>query len=212
MRELTTTSYALLSLLAVQPFTTYELAQQMERSLADFWPRAPSVLYREAKNLTAHGLAETERIHTGRRAGTRYTITPEGRTALRRWLDEPGAGPQLHFEALVQVAFADHGHMDQLRRTLRAIHDHADAERDRTQARGTEYLETGGPFPDRLPVIALVAKLVIEHAALVARWARWAEDLVDTWPGLTTEEGAAPPADAFLATWNATDEQASLHH
>ncbi len=202
MRELSTTSYALLALLGVQSFTTYELAQQMERSLADYWPRAQSVLYAEAKNLTAHGLATTERVHTGQRVGTRYSITEQGRAALRRWLDEPGAGPQLQFEALVQVAFADHGTIEQLTRTLQAIQRDAEANRDRTEARGREYLRDGGPFPDRLPVIALVAKLIIEQTALVARWAEWAEELVATWPALTTAGGATPPDDAFEATWN----------
>ena len=122
MRELSTTSYALLALLGVQPFTAYELAQQMERSLADFWPRAQSVLYNEAKNLTAHGLATSERVHTGQRASTRYTITDQGRVALQQWLDTPASGPQLQFEALVQVAFADHGSREQLVRTLDAHH------------------------------------------------------------------------------------------
>ena len=35
---LTTTSYAILGLLAVKPWTTYELAQQMRRALGQFWP------------------------------------------------------------------------------------------------------------------------------------------------------------------------------
>ena len=38
--ELTSTSYALLGLLAVKPWTTYELAQQMDRTMSRFWPRA----------------------------------------------------------------------------------------------------------------------------------------------------------------------------
>ena len=202
MRELSTTSYALLALLGVQPFTAYELAQQMERSLADFWPRAQSVLYNEAKNLTAHGLATSERVHTGQRASTRYTITDQGRVALQQWLDTPASGPQLQFEALVQVAFADHGSREQLVRTLDAIHKDAEANRARTEARGHEYVRDGGPFPDRLPIIALVAKLIIEHAALIARWAEWAEELVVTWPSLDASGGAEPPDDAFRVTWN----------
>ena len=46
---LTTTSYAILGLLAVKPWTTYELAQQMRRALGQFWPRAESKLYEEPK-------------------------------------------------------------------------------------------------------------------------------------------------------------------
>ncbi len=36
----TTTSHALLGLLAVRDWTTYELAKQVKRSLSWFWPRA----------------------------------------------------------------------------------------------------------------------------------------------------------------------------
>ncbi len=172
----------------------------MERSLADFWPRAQSVLYQEVKNLTAHGLKTSERVHTGQRASTRYTITDHGRTALRQWLDTPAAGPQLQFEALVQVAFAEHGTPEQLTRTLDAIRKDAEANRARTEARGHEYLRDGGPFPDRLLIIALAAKLIIEHTALIARWAEWAEDLVTSWPSLTATDGAEPPGDAFRVT------------
>jgi PadR family transcriptional regulator AphA len=206
VRDLNSTSYALLSLLAVQPFSTYELAQQMERSLDDFWRRAQSVLYDEPKNLVAHGLATSGRTYTGRRPTTTYRITPKGRRALRRWLDQPATGVRLEFEALLPVAFADHGSPDQLRQRLRAIRDDAERNRQRTRQRGEEYLHTGGPFPDRLPVIALVAKFLIEHAALVARWAAWAEDVVADWPGSTIADGAKVPTDAFQATWNGTDQ------
>ena len=44
MSEPTTTSYAVLALLAVQPMTTYELAKNMERSLRDVWPRLTGLL------------------------------------------------------------------------------------------------------------------------------------------------------------------------
>jgi hypothetical protein len=114
----------------------------------------------------------------------------------------PRGGPQLQFEALVQVAFADHGTPEQLIRTLDAVRRDAEANRARTEARGHEYLRDGGPFPDRLPIIALVAKLIIEQAALVARWAEWADELVNTWSSLDAAGGAEAPADAFRVTWN----------
>ena len=38
--ELTTTSYAILGLLAIRPWSTYELARQMQRDLRFVWPRA----------------------------------------------------------------------------------------------------------------------------------------------------------------------------
>ena len=56
-RELTTTSYAILGLLAVRPWSTYELAAQMRRNLHYFWPRAESNVYAEPKRLVAGGFA-----------------------------------------------------------------------------------------------------------------------------------------------------------
>ena len=41
----TTTSHAILCLLAVRDWTAYELAQQMDRSVGNMWPRAASVVY-----------------------------------------------------------------------------------------------------------------------------------------------------------------------
>lgn len=59
-RPLTTTSFAILGLLAIQPWSTYELAQLMRRSLQFVWPRAESNLYAEPKRLVDAGLATAE--------------------------------------------------------------------------------------------------------------------------------------------------------
>ena len=67
---LTPTSYSILGLLALKPWTTYELAQQMERALGQFWPRAESRLYEEPKKLVAHGLARASSEMVGKRPRT----------------------------------------------------------------------------------------------------------------------------------------------
>jgi PadR family transcriptional regulator, regulatory protein AphA len=171
-RDLNTTSFALLALLAIRPWTTYELATQMDRSLRWFWPRAASVLYTEPKKLVRLGLATATREFTGRRPRTVYAITDTGRQALGRWLDQPGGGPILEFEALTQIAFADLGTRDQLLRTIGTVRADAVTRHDEALARIREYAETGGPFPERLPVIALVARLLLEYTELLARWRR----------------------------------------
>src|SRR5689334_12969450 len=118
---LTTTSYAILGLLAIKPWTTYELAQQMGRALGQFWPRAESKLYEEPKKLVAHGLARAAKETVGKRARTVYSITPKGRRALAAWVPSPGAGPALEFEALVKVFFAEHGTKDDLLATIGSV-------------------------------------------------------------------------------------------
>jgi len=117
---LTTTSYAVLGLLAVRPWSSYELTQQMDRSLGRVWPRAVSKLYEEPKKLTARGLARSAVQQNGQRTRTVYTITAEGRRALAEWLGQPGEGPALEFEQLLKVFFADNGTTADLLATLAA--------------------------------------------------------------------------------------------
>src|SRR5215469_8270629 len=115
---LTTTSYAVLGLLAIKPWSSYELTQQMDRSLGRVWPRAVSKLYEEPKKLALHGLATAATERNGGRTRTIYSITDEGRQALRTWLADPAAGPVLESEQLLKVFFADHGSTKDLLTTL----------------------------------------------------------------------------------------------
>lgn len=200
-QRLTTTSYALLALLAVRSWTTYELAQQMERSMRWYWPRAASVVYEEPKRLVERGLATARQEYTGRRPRTVYAITEAGRAALRRWFDEPAAGPVMEFEGLLKVAFSSLGERSQLLATLRAIVEDAERRHQMALAQAADYRDTGGPYPDRLPVIALSAKLLLEQTELVLRWARWAEQEVQSWSGVTPQTGASVPGDAFFLGW-----------
>src|SRR3954465_3903902 len=107
-----TTAYAILGLLALQPWSTYELAQQVRRSLNWFWPRAERKLYDEPKRLVDQGLATAVQEPTGKRPRTVYEITAEGRDALRAWLAQPPEPPSLEFEGMVKVFFADSGSLD----------------------------------------------------------------------------------------------------
>lgn len=197
MRALSSTSYAILGLLAVRSWSAYELAKQMDRTFRWYWPRAESVLYEETKNLVAHGLATAAKHTAGRRSRTVYTITERGRQALAGWLGQPGAGPVLNFEALIQVAFADQGTKEQLLATLRSVRRGAEALRREALARCREYDETGGPSPERLHVIALVARFLLDYTDLTASWAAWAEEQVDQWDDVTSVDRAAVPPDAF---------------
>ncbi|MDP8976471.1 MAG: PadR family transcriptional regulator [Actinomycetota bacterium] len=204
MKELTTTSYAILGLLAVQPWTTYELARQMEVSLHNFWPRAERKLYEEPKKLVDHGFAEVAREMVGRRPRSLYRITAEGRRALRQWLGEPGAMPVLEFEALVKVFFAEQGTRGQLLATLQHIQEGAE-HRQRIDARwAAYYLATGGGFPHRAQVVTLVGKLQAELNNTLAAWARWAHDTVTGWPDDISQ--APVPLDVLREIATAADD------
>src|SRR5919205_2845153 len=100
-RVRTTTSYAVLGLLSVRSWTTYELAKQVRRSLNWFWPRAERRIYEEPKSLVADGLATAAKEFTGARPRTVYGITPAGRNVLSGWLDEPSAPLTTESEAML---------------------------------------------------------------------------------------------------------------
>lgn len=88
----TTTSYALLGILATGPMSAYELAKSMRFSGTRYlWPRTESRIYLEPRNLVNAGLATVSVEHIGRRARSVYKITNEGRRALTAWLDSAGA-------------------------------------------------------------------------------------------------------------------------
>jgi DNA-binding PadR family transcriptional regulator len=193
--KLTTSSYAILGLLALRPWTTYELAKQMAVSLRNFWPRAESKLYEEPKKLVAHGLATVRRDAVGRRPRSIYDITPAGRKALRAWLDEPGAAASLEFEALVKVFFAEQGSKAQLVEHLRGIAEEQRARVETDAAWARRYLEGGAAFPERLAVLSVVGRLQADFNETVLRWAEWALDAVDGWPD---DLRSAPPAPRAL--------------
>lgn len=179
---LTTTSYAILSLLALRPWSTYELTRQMDRSVGRMWPRAQSKLYEEPKKLVAHGLAAPTTERTGKRVRTVYTITEAGRAALARWHAEPGAGPVLEFEQLLKVAFAEHGTRDDALATLAAAEAWARERNAENLAAARAYEAGAGPFPERAAQTMLVGRFLTDYYRLVAEWAQWAGGVVDGWP------------------------------
>ncbi|HET6358024.1 PadR family transcriptional regulator [Streptomyces sp.] len=189
---LTTTSYAILGLLAVRPWSTYELARQMDRSLGRIWPRAQSKLYEEPKKLVHRGLAEATKEGVGRRPRTVYTITAEGRRALARWLREPGTGPVLECEQLLKVFFADSGTSADTLATLRAARAWAEERNQENLAAARAYLAGQAPFQERAAQTVLVGRFLTDYYRLVATWAEWATEIIQQWPDHPADAAADP--------------------
>jgi PadR family transcriptional regulator, regulatory protein AphA len=196
-RPLTTTSFAILGLLSVRPWPAYELTSQMKRGMRYTWPRAETRLYQEPKNLAAHGLATASTEVNGRRNRTVYTITPNGRNALARWLEAESAPPQMETEAVLRATFADAGSKDALLAALRSLRAHGGTLRRQLGDQAADYLSTGGPFPERLHLIALVGKFFSDYAELLEGWATWAEDTVADWPATGPASAVPIPTEVF---------------
>jgi DNA-binding PadR family transcriptional regulator len=140
--KLTTTSYALLGLLNLQPFSAYELTKYMKRSaLAQLWPRTETSLYKEPKVLEAHGFATADIASTGARARTVYSITPAGRRAFRKWLREPGGALVFECEAAMKAFFGDATDVKALRAQLEVLAAHPES--STAAARGPVGLPRG---------------------------------------------------------------------
>jgi DNA-binding PadR family transcriptional regulator len=90
--SLSTTSYALLSLLVIDPgseegLTGYELKQRADRTLRFYWVSpAMSQIYTELERLLLHDYVRADEETTGKRTSKHFWITPAGREALRTWL------------------------------------------------------------------------------------------------------------------------------
>ena len=180
--ELNTTSFAMLGMLAIRPWSTYELAKHVDHSLRPLWPRARSNLFNEPKKLVVHGLAAATEETVGRRPRTVYKITPSGRRALRQWLGTPGEGPVLEFEQLLKVFFADQGTKADALNAVATIKQWA---RDRNAENITvarNYVAGTGPFPERAAVLSVVGRFLTDFADMVNEWADRATTTIDSWP------------------------------
>jgi DNA-binding PadR family transcriptional regulator len=189
-RALTTTSFAVLGLLAVRDHASYELTQQARLSLRYMWPRAESNLYAEAKRLVAAGLATSRQEWTGARRRTICSITEAGQKALNQWLAQPSAGQRYESEAVLKVFFAENGTLDDLRSSIRALHDQALATIEYFGQIADRYAREEGIYPQRFALTAMVARLLGEQQAATARWAAWAEEVVSRWESPSAETAA----------------------
>ena len=187
-RPLTTTSFAILGLLAIQPWSTYELAQLMRRSLHFIWPRAESNLYAEPKRLVDAGLATAEVVWNGDRKRTVYSITPEGSAALRDWLGQDPPSQRLESEPALRLLYGNLGSREDLLAAVARIA--ADAQEAITHFcdLGEEYARGDGRFPERIHVNALLLTLMVEQARASVRWASWAAEEVERWADTTTPD------------------------
>ncbi len=196
MSELKTTSYALLGQLALRPWSTYEIAKNIGRTLHWFWPQAESAIYAEIKRLAASGLAKA-RSSPGKRGRpqTIYSITAAGRRALASWLGTPPQSFAFHFEALLRVHLSPWGRKDDLLRALDSAK--ADAEGLLRQATviGTEFVERRHQFQEQVHVRAILFDYLWSFGLTMYVWADRSRRRVEEWADL-----AGRPALAREAT------------
>jgi DNA-binding PadR family transcriptional regulator len=170
-------------LLNIKPWSGYELTQQAQRSLRYAWPNSESHLYAEPKRLVRLGYARVSEAPAGPvRTRQVYRITPAGRRALKLWLDSEPAPPQLEFEALLRLFYADATDKQGIVATLA----HAQEDLQQRYAEGMvlaqAWLDGDAPFPERLHISALVAAFTRDLLSLMIHWSEFAQDEIKRWP------------------------------
>jgi len=133
-------------MLATRPWTGYELAQQVRRSMRFIWPVSEGHLYREQKKLVSLGWATVTDIEAGRRTRKRYEITEAGRYALAEWLRSEPEEPHLQIEGLLRTLYADHAGSDELVTALITTAEQAATMVADLGEFAREYLADGGPL------------------------------------------------------------------
>jgi PadR family transcriptional regulator, regulatory protein AphA len=205
--DLTATSYALLGQLALRPWSVYDMTRNVRRTLHWFWPRAESVLYAEVKRLAQGGLA-TSREEPGDRGRPRavYSITEDGRRALRTWLRTDPQGFSLHSESLLRVHLAPFGSKEELIAALETAR--VDAERLLRQAVviGAEFVEGRHQFQNQVHVRAILFDYLWSFGLGMHMWAERSIAEVRAWSSIEGSDAArrrgAEAIRQRLAEWS----------
>ena len=150
--------------------TGYELAKTFDASIGFFWKADHQQIYRELSRLRDKGHVQgREVVQSGKPNKLVYTLTPEGRAALKHWAARPSVPPSIKDDLLVRLYALDGVDIEALRTDLMARLEH---HRDRF----TRYERLlNKRFPDGIAPPADVGKLLglrigMSHERAVAEW------------------------------------------
>jgi PadR family transcriptional regulator AphA len=103
---MSTTPYAILGLLSIEPMSGYDIRRNLEESLSYFWSESYGQIYPALKRLEAARLiAPVKRAAPEARRRRLYALTPQGRARLRAWLAEPPKPQPPRNEFLLKIFF-----------------------------------------------------------------------------------------------------------
>jgi DNA-binding PadR family transcriptional regulator len=99
--------------------TGYELAKTFDSSIGFFWKADHQQIYRELSKLRDRGYIQgREVVQSGKPNKLIYTLTPEGRTALRHWAARPSTPPSIKDDLLVRLHALDSIDIEPMRTDL----------------------------------------------------------------------------------------------
>lgn len=148
--ELTGVSYAVLGLVGEHGEGPHDLVRMMRRG-GIYYAVSPSQLYAEPKRLARLGYL-TVREEPGQTKPRKvYSLTDQGRDAVRAWMSQPAAFPRLQNEAAVRVLCADLASPELVLESLRGMRP----EIERVLADVAVMEERAEGLPHRRPALQL---------------------------------------------------------
>jgi DNA-binding PadR family transcriptional regulator len=183
---------AILACLTERPMTGYELAKTFDSSIGFFWKADHQQIYRELSKLRDRGhIRGREVVQSGKPNKLVYTLTSEGRAALKHWAARPSSPPSIKDDLLIRLYALDSVDIEPLRTDLMARLEH---HRDRF-LRYERILNKR--FPDGTASPADTGKLLGLRAGL--RYERniseWCEEAIDALSAIARGTNVLPLED-----------------
>jgi len=191
MARASSSSFALLGLLTIEPMSGYDLGHVVRASVGHIWSESYGQIYPNLKRLAADGLVDSKtEKHKGRPDRRIYSITKKGREQLARWLAVPPQPEVPRNEMLLKLFFGAQvspqvliGNVERMVASHRALLE----EFQRTQH---EEIDRNRQYPDA-PFWKMAARFgEIEMEAHLA----WAEETLHELHKIAARQKQATPA------------------
>jgi DNA-binding PadR family transcriptional regulator len=188
---------AILACLTERPMTGYELAKSFDASIGFFWKADHQQIYRELSKLRDRGHVQArEVLQSGKPNKLVYTLTDEGKAALRHWAARPSVPASIKDDLLVRLYALDHVDIEPLRTDLMARLEHHRDRHDRYERLLTKRFPQGCAATADLGKL-LSLRLGLRHENMVAEWC---EEAIDALSALAHHDNVVPLDDGKRET------------
>ena len=188
---------AILACLTERPMTGYELAKTFDASIGFFWKANHQQIYRELSRLRDRGHVQgREVVQSGKPNKLVYTLTSEGRAALRHWAARPSSPASIKDDLLVRLYALDSVDIDPLRDDLMArLEYHRDRFARYERILKKRFPQGTAPPADTGKLLGL--RIGLRHERMVAEWCEEAIEALSAISGRTgivALDGGSPAA------------------
>ncbi|VIO73421.1 hypothetical protein CI1B_49970 [Bradyrhizobium ivorense] len=173
--------------------TGYELAKTFDASIGFFWKADHQQIYRELSRLRDKGQVQgREVVQSGKPNKLVYTLTAEGRAALRHWGARPSVPPSIKDDLLVRLYALDGVDIESLRTDLMARLEHHRDRYERYERMLNKRFPDGTAPPADLGKM-LNLRLGMRHERVVVEWC---EEALDALSAISQRNNVLPLDDS----------------